>query len=186
MKKRCMLSVYQKSEKKHRCFRVCTSHRLGIEFTCLRHDIGTAGGSGAARGCGRGGGVNHAVSGVSIASTDKSRHLFLAVRAQFMTRFELIRIESNCGYYSLLPDHSITRLLGHSITRSLEHLVTRFRRENISLYYHLDREVSATTRCQNQRIRTRTRRRSRSRTAAARLQRHRGEHALNTLIFFWH
>lgn len=55
MKKRCMLSVYQKSEKKHRCFRVCTSHRLGIEFTCLRHDIGTAGGSGAARGCGGGG-----------------------------------------------------------------------------------------------------------------------------------
>lgn len=44
-------------------------------------------------------GSQSCLAGVSIASVDKKSHLFLAVsekyRAQFMTRFELIRIESN-------------------------------------------------------------------------------------------
>lgn len=88
--------------------------------------------------------------------------------------------------HSLLSDQSVTWSLDHSTTRLLDHLVARFRFRlgyNVWVYmYYIYHCITWGWDCvdatRNSRIRTRCRTRT-----AARLQRHRGEHALNTLIF---
>lgn len=93
-----------------------------------------------------GAGCQSCLAGVSIASVDKNSYLFLAVsekyRAQFMTRFELIRIESNriviTHLHSLLSDQSVTWSLDHSITwllGSLFPVQTWIQRVCMYMYY---------------------------------------------------